>query len=90
MKIAISFWVPATLCAFISIAVLVFGLAAHNLHWWQVAFYAFLPMCFFLVGSIMFRMHLEIARLRHRVARLEHKQPGEERLSGSSRGQPAA
>jgi hypothetical protein len=89
MKITISFWVPAILCALISVAVLA-GLAPQKPHWWQVAFYAFLPMCFFLAGSIMFRMHREIARLRHRLARLERHQQVEERPGGSSRGQPAA
>jgi hypothetical protein len=50
------------------------GSVIRKSNWWRPTFYAFLPMCFFLVGSILFRMHREIARLRHRVARLEHKQ----------------
>ena len=41
--------------------------------WARPLFYIFLPMCFFLMSSMMLRMHGEIGRLRHRVGRLEHK-----------------
>jgi hypothetical protein len=74
----ISFWVPATVCAVISLAALV-GSTGYGSKWCAPAFYAFLPMCFFFVGSIMFRMHREISRLRHRVGRLEHRQEAEAR-----------
>jgi len=74
----ISFWVPATVCAVISMAAL-FGSVIWGSKWSGPAFYIFLPMCFFFVGSIMFRMHREIARLRHRVARLEHQRETEAR-----------
>ena len=69
----ISFWIPATLCAVISMAAL-FGSVIRDSTWWRPAFYAFLPACFFLVGAIMLRMYREIGRLRHRVGRLEHRQ----------------
>jgi len=75
----ISFWVPATVCALISLLAL-FGSVIRDSNWWRPAFFAFLPMCFFVVGSIMFRLHREISHLRHRVARLEYKrQPGSAR-----------
>ena len=72
-----------------------FGSVMPKANWlkpaFNAAFYAVLPMCFFLVGSIMFRMHREIARLRHRVARLEHKQQADgQRASGASPGLLAA
>jgi hypothetical protein len=71
----ISFWVPATLCAVISMAAL-FGTVILDSKYWRPIFYIFLPMCFFLVGSMMYRMHREISRLRHRVGRLEYKREG--------------
>jgi hypothetical protein len=77
---AISFWVPATICAFISMVAFLGSLVRESSasamgKWWRLLFYALLPMCFFIVGSIMCRMHREIARLRHRVGRLEHQPP---------------
>ena len=74
----ISFWVPATICAVISLAAL-FGLAGRGGKWSGPAFYAFLPVCFFFVGSILLRMQREMSRLRHRVARLEQKREDEAR-----------
>jgi hypothetical protein len=73
----ISFWVPATLCAVISMAAL-FGSVIRDSIYWRPAFYIFLPACFFLVGAIMYRMHRELGRLRHRVGRLEHRQQQDE------------
>ena len=72
----ISFWVPATVCAIISMVAL-FGSALRGGKWSTPAFYIFLPMCFFLAGSIMYRMHREILRLRHRVSRLEGRRETE-------------
>ena len=85
----ISFWVPATLCALISLMAL-FGSVIHESTWWRPTFYAFLPMCFFFVGSIMFRMHREMARLRHRVGRLEQRRQPGERPGAASHGRPDA
>jgi len=70
----ISFWVPATVCAVISIGALVGSLVPEYSKILRPAFYGLLPMCFYFVGSILSRMHREISRLRHRVARLEQSQ----------------
>jgi hypothetical protein len=79
---AISFWVPTSLCACISMLAL-YGSVIHDSKLWRPAFYLFLPLCFFLVGSITYRMHRELSRLRHRVGRLEQKlQVEAERESG--------
>jgi hypothetical protein len=72
---AISFWVPATLCAVISMIAL-FGSVVMDAKLLRPVFYAFLPLCFFLVGTIMYRMHREISRLRHRIGRLEYRREG--------------
>jgi hypothetical protein len=86
----ISFWVPATVCAVISIGALIGALLGQYSNLLRAVFYGFLPVCFFFVGSIMYRMHREISRLRHRVARLEQtQQKGAQRAewpSGSSDG----
>jgi len=77
---AISFWVPAAVCGVISMVALFGSMVPEGSlkvlsKWWRPLFFIFLPMCFFLVGSMMLRMHGEMARLRHRVGRLEHKPP---------------
>jgi len=38
---------------------------------WEPAFYNFLPMCFFFVGVLTYRMRREIVDLRGAVARLQ-------------------
>ncbi len=74
----IAFWAPAACCGVISML----GLLGSKMDsvWWRPAFFGFLPFCFLLLGSIMYRMHRDISRLRHRVARLEYRrQAGEGR-----------
>jgi hypothetical protein len=75
---AISFWLPATICAVISLAALLGTLPVNFKYskYLPPIFYIFLPMCFFIVGSMLYRMHREISRLRHRIGRLEYKREG--------------
>ena len=74
MRQKIGFWIPAASCGFISLIAL-FGLATLDGRWWQPAFFAFLPMCFFSVGSAMTQMHRELSELRQRLSELEQKKP---------------
>ena len=59
-------------CAFLSVLALV-GLVSTGSSWWQPAFFAFLPMCFFYAASNTARMQQEIVELRGRLAALEQK-----------------
>jgi hypothetical protein len=74
MRLRISFWIPAAFCGFISLMAL-FGLVSLDRHWWQPTFFAFLPLCFFFVGSAMTQMHRELRELRQRLWELEQKKP---------------
>lgn len=69
MKQKIAPWLGFTFCAFLSAIALV-GTST-NSNWWQPSFYAFLPMCFFYVGSMLAGMSREIRELRQRLAEVE-------------------
>jgi len=40
-------------------------------HYWEPAFYSFLPMCFFFAGAAIYVMGREIRELRQKVVELE-------------------
>jgi hypothetical protein len=65
-------WIPAAFCAFISLMAL-FASTGEGEGWWRPAFFAFLPMCFFFVGSAMLGMQRQIGELRQRLAALDRK-----------------
>jgi hypothetical protein len=67
---SIYFRVPALFCTVISVAALL-GSLRNGSRWWQPVFFAFLPGCFLIMGSINAKMNRELRRLRRRVARLE-------------------
>ena len=58
-------------CAFLSLLVLVQSGSGSGA--WKPAFYAFLPMCFFFVGSATLQLQREIRELRQKLAVLEQK-----------------
>lgn len=72
MKQTIGPWIPAAFCAIISFIAL-FASVGSDAAWWRPAFFAFLPMCFFFVGTGMSQMRREIRELRQRLGELEQK-----------------
>src|SRR5215472_11333805 len=66
------FWAPVAVCGVISFVSLLGCLHSHS-SWGLAAFFAFLPTCFFYVGSLMMQMHREILLLRERISDLEEK-----------------
>src|SRR5215471_7715516 len=68
----VSFWAPVAVCGVISFVSLAGCLHSHS-SWGLAAFFAFLPTCFFYVGSLMMQMHREILHLRERISDLEEK-----------------
>jgi hypothetical protein len=69
----ITHWIPAAFCAFISLIALCASVRSPDSGWWRPAFFAFLPMCFFFVGSAMAQMHRELRALQQRLIELEQK-----------------
>ena len=69
----ITHWVPAVFCAFISLMALFASAGSSGSGWWRPAFFAFLPMCFFFVGSATTQMHRELRDLRQRLTELEQR-----------------
>ena len=43
--------------------------------WWQPAFYGFLPMCFFFIGTELNASRIEMQKLRDEVEALRSKLP---------------
>jgi hypothetical protein len=72
----IIYWKPAVFCAFLSIIALVAQAISVESIWWRPAFFAFLPMCFYFVGSVSMQMHRELHELRRRIFDLEQKKVG--------------
>lgn len=66
-------WTPAAFCAFISFNALSAS-GSSDAGWWKPAFFSFLPMCFFFVGSATWQMQKEIRELRKQVTDLQDKQ----------------
>ncbi len=44
-----------------------------NTNWWRPFFFAFLPASFFLIGSLLSKMHRDHARMRRRLSQLEQR-----------------
>jgi len=70
----ITHWIPAAFCAFISLIALFASVGPSDSGWWRPAFFAFLPMCFFFVGTATTQMYRELLVLRQRLTELEEKQ----------------
>ena len=75
MKKTIGHWIPAVFCGFISFMAL-FASVGSDAEWWRPAFFAFLPMCFFFVGTATSQMQREIRELRQQLGELKEKQVG--------------
>ena len=75
MKQKVSPWIPAIFCAFLSLLALIMQLGSDS-GAWKPAFFCFLPMCFFFVGTATSRMQGEIRDLRKQVAELQEKRVG--------------
>ena len=73
IKKTITHWMPAAFCAFISLIALFGSIRSPDSGWWRPAFFAFLPMCFFFVGSATMQMHGELRELRQRITELEQR-----------------
>ena len=69
----INHWIPAAFCAFISFMALFASGSSADSGWWRPAFFSFLPMCFFFVGSATTQMYRELCELRRRIAELEQR-----------------
>lgn len=70
MKRTIGPWLAALFCAFLA-SMPLFGRFVYAGDWWQPAFYAFLPMCFFYAGTVQKEANREIDELRGRLDALE-------------------
>ena len=68
---SIAHWTPAMFCAVISLV----PLLVMSSDAWKPAFFCFLPMCFFILGSTTFQMHREIRSLRSQLAALQQTSP---------------
>ena len=62
----IAYWLPAVFCAFLSVLALVGVTSSGDGGWWEPAFFAFLPMCFFFAGAVMAMMGKEIKALKEK------------------------
>jgi O-antigen/teichoic acid export membrane protein len=69
----ITHWIPAVFCAFVSLIALFASTHSPDSGWWRPVFFAFLPMCFFFVGSATFQMHRELRSLRQQLTQLEQQ-----------------
>ena len=72
MKQAISNWLPAIFCAFLSLLALSMQIGSDSSAW-KPAFYSFLPMCFFFVGLVTLQMQREIRELKTKMAEVHDK-----------------
>ena len=70
MKNSLEPWVPAAFCAFLSFIALSASFRDVGAGW-RTPFLAFLPMCFFFVGSAIWRMQREIRDLRLRLCEVQ-------------------
>jgi len=62
-------WLPFAFAAYLCYTTL-WRLSASDGPMWAPAFYAFLPMCFFFVGLVTFRLEREVRELRGQIAKL--------------------
>src|ERR1700739_4482755 len=74
---SIQHWIPVMFCAFISALTLgKYLLHAGENTWAGPILLAFLPMCFYFVGPVPFRMQRELTELRQKVGELEQRRAG--------------
>lgn len=69
-------WVPAIFCAFLSLIAVagLISMTAGYGDWWGIAYFSFLPMCFYFGGAVMGQSRREIQELRQQI--IELKQQG--------------
>jgi hypothetical protein len=65
-------WMPFAFCAFLSIMALAYSFMLPNSGWY-ITYLAFLPMCFYMVGTKLTKMNNEILQLRRRIEDFEKK-----------------
>ncbi len=65
-------WMPLAFCAFLSIL----PLSGSDSGWWKPAYYSFLPLCFYWVGSVTSTMHRELIELRKQVVERRQENGG--------------
>ena len=75
MKQKVSPWIPAIFCAFLSLLALSMQIGSDS-GAWKPAFFCFLPMCFFFVGTATSQMQGEIRELRKQLVELQAKRVG--------------
>ena len=69
----ITHWIPAAFCASISLIALAGSVFSSDSGWGRIPFFAFLPMCFFFVGTLTFGMNRDLRELRKRLTDLEQR-----------------
>jgi len=74
MREAIGHWAPSALCIFICVVALI-AWAGSEARGQSPVFFAFLPMCFVLVGVITWRLQSELREVQRRLRELETRQP---------------
>ena len=65
-------WMPFIYCAFLSLISLAYILVLPNSEWY-IIFLAFLPVCFFMIGTMIKKMNNEIIQLRYQIEELGKK-----------------
>jgi len=63
-------WLPFSFAGFLCYSTL-WRLVSTDMKWWEPAFFAFLPMCFFFAGVTTSRLESEVRRLQEEVAKLQ-------------------
>lgn len=66
----VAHWIPFAFCCFLSLLALVDTVRDGSAGPWSIAFFAFLPMCFFYMASVTTGMQREINSLRGRLQAL--------------------
>lgn len=54
---------PLVMCGFISLMALIGTAISGKPDWWQPAFFSFLPMCFFFIGTTTLSLQRQLAEL---------------------------
>lgn len=68
---------PLILCGFISLMALIGTSVPGQPAWWAPAFFSFLPMCFYLIGTTTLALHRESHELRRDINALQLHGTGE-------------
>lgn len=67
----IQYYVPAAFCAFLCLMVITMQILFNQSAVWVPAFFCFLPMCFFFLGSIFQTMQGQINALKKEITELK-------------------